>query len=260
MKKNFKKMFELNDKVALVTGGRRGMGRMHSIALADAGARVIVSDIEIKECERVVEEIRERGGDAIAIECDVSKKEEVVEMVEKIKEKYEAIDVLVNNARIIDFKNFFELAEEDWNRIINTNLKGNLFCTQVVSEVMKENGGGSIINIGSVAMGQGGIGFPNSVPYVASSGGIAGITESLAIDLANYNIRVNLIALGIIETPMIEKIKENEKEMDSLLQRLPLKRIGKPEEVSGVVIFLASSASSYITGTVINVDGGWLTT
>jgi len=259
MVKDFKDKFKLNEKVAIVTGARRGMGRSHCLALADLGARVVVSDIDKNDCEKVVEEIREKGGDAIAIECDISKKEEVQEMVDKTKEAYGGgVDILVNNAGVVNFKNFFELAEEDWDRVMNINLKGYFLCTQAVAEVMKENGGGSVINIGSVAMGQVGIGFPNAVPYVSSKGGIAGMTEALAVDLAQYDIRINLIAPGIIETPMIDPVKQDEEGLKGIIEKLPLKRLGKPEEIAGVVAFLASDASSYMTGAVINVDGGWL--
>jgi len=260
MIKNFKEYFNLEGRVAIVTGARRGMGRTHCFALADAGAKVIVSDINNSESELVVDEIRERGGEACAIECDISKKEEVDNLIKKTKEIYERIDILVNNAGVVDFKNFFDIQEEDWDRILNINLKGYFFCSQAVAEVMKEGGGGSIVNIGSIAMGQNGVGFPNTVPYVSSKGGIAGMTEAMAVDLATYNIRVNLIAPGVIETPMIDIIKENEEATKQIISRLPLKRFGKPEEVSTVVLFLASDASSYMTGSVINVDGGWLTT
>ncbi len=258
MLKNFKELYKLNGRVAIVTGARRGMGRTHCLALADLGARVVVSDIDVKDCEKVVEEIQERGGDAIAIECDISKKEEVEAMMEKTKEEYGNLDILVNNAGVVNFKNFFEIAQEDWDRVMNINLKGYFLCTQAAAEIMKEGGGGSIVNIGSIAMGQVGIGFPNAVPYVTSKGGIAGMTEALSIDLAQYNIRINLVAPGIIETPMIDPVKQDKEALEGILSNLPLKRLGKPEEISGVVAFLASDASSYMTGAVINVDGGWL--
>jgi 2-dehydro-3-deoxy-D-gluconate 5-dehydrogenase len=260
MKKNFKEYFDLSDKVAIVTGGRRGMGRTHCLALSDAGAKIVVSDISLPECKMVVEEIRERGGEAIAVECDISKKSEVEDLIKVTKDNYGRIDILVNNAGVVDFKNFFDLQEEDWDRVLNINLKGYFFCSQLAAEVMKETGGGSIVNIGSIAMGQTGIGFSNTAPYVSSKGGIAGLTEAMAIDLANYNIRVNLIAPGVIETPMIDSIKENKEALEQIINRLPLKRLGKPEEISTVVLFLASDASLYMTGSVINVDGGWLTT
>ncbi len=253
-----KGLFDLKEKVAVVTGGRRGMGRTHCLMLADAGARVVVSDISLEDCEKVVEEIREQGGEAIAAECDISNKSEVEELMEKAKETYGGIDILVNNAGIVDFKSFLELTEEDWDRVMDINLKGYFLCTRAAVEAMKERGEGVVVNIGSVAMGQSGIGFPNAVPYVSSKGGIAGMTEALAVDLAPHNIRVNTVAPGIIETPMIDPVKEDKEGTEALVSRLPLKRMGKPEEISSVVLFLASDASSYMTGAVINVDGGWL--
>ncbi len=258
--KTTKDLFNLEGKVAIVTGGRRGMGRTHCLTLADAGARVVVSDIDKEDCEKVVEEIREKGGEAMAVECDISKKEEVDSMIEKVKEEFEGIDILVNNAGIVSFNNFFDLTEEEWRRVIDINLTGYFFCSKAAGEVMKNNGEGVIINIGSVAMGQSGIGFPNALPYVASKGGIAGMTEALALDLAPYNIRVNTIAPGIIETPMIDPVKEDKEGMKALVSRMPMKRMGRPEEISSVVLFLASDASSYMTGSIINVDGGWLST
>ncbi len=260
MNTNFSEIFKLTDKVAIVTGARRGMGRAHALALSLAGAFVVIADVSIDECKKVVEEIREKGGDAQAIECDISKKEDIDSLIEKTKEKYKGIDILVNNAGIVDYKNFFDLTEEDWNRVIDINLKGTFLCTQAVSRVMKDQGGGAIVNIGSIAMGQSGIGFPNAVPYIASKGGIAGITEALAVDLAPYNIRVNAIAPGIIETSLIDSIKEKEEDMEKIIERIPLRRSGKAEEVSAAVVFLSSPASSYITGAIINIDGGWLAT
>lgn len=255
---NFQDLFNLKEKVAVVTGGRRGMGRTHCLSLADAGARVVVSDISKEDCQKVVEEIEEKGGEAIAVECDISKKEEVENLMEQAKEAYGGVDILVNNAGIVDFKSFFELTEEDWDRIIDVNLKGYFLCTKAAAELMKERGEGNIINIGSIAMGQAGIGFPNATPYVASKGGIAGMTESLAIDLAPYGIRINAIAPGFIETPMVDPVKEDEEGVNAIISKLPFKRAGQPEEISSVVLFLASDASSYMTGAIINVDGGWL--
>ncbi len=258
MEKNFKELFNLEDKVAIVTGGRRGMGRTHCLALSDAGARVVVSDISLEECEKVVEEIKERGGDAMAVRCDISKAEEVMQMIEKTKERFSKVDILVNNAGIADFKDFFEMTEGDWDKTIDINLKGYFLCSQEAAKEMKERGG-VIVNIGSVAMGQVGIGFPNLVHYVSSKGGIAGMTEALAIDLAPYNIRVNAIAPGMIDTPMVDPVKEDVEGTRAMINSLPMRRMGKPEEISSVVLFLAGEASSYMTGAVINVDGGWLT-
>ncbi|MCK4520662.1 SDR family oxidoreductase [Candidatus Parcubacteria bacterium] len=251
-------MFELKNKVAIITGARRGMGRTHALILAKAGAKVVVSDISQEDCEKVVEEIKKNKGEAMAVKCDVSKKEEVDEMVKKTVEKFGKIDILVNNAGICQFKLFLELTEEDWARTLDINLKGYFLCAQAAVKEMAKQKFGRIINISSVAMGQQGIGFPNIVHYCASKGGIIGMTEALAVELAPYNIRVNAIAPGMIETPMIESVKQDPKTMEGMLARVPMHRVGKPEEVSNLVLFLASDESSYITGSTVVIDGGWL--
>ncbi len=253
-------LFDLSNKVAIITGAGRGMGRTHSLILSRAKAKVVVSDVLEEECLSVVREIESEGGEAIAIKCDISKKEEVDNLVSKTIEKWEKIDILVNNAGIAEFKPFLEMEEKDWDRTIDINLKGYFLCSSAVAKEMAKKMSGVIVNIGSVAMGQVGIAFPSLVHYVSSKGGIAGMTEALAMDLAPYNIRVNAIAPGVIDTPMVDPVKANKEGMETLLQRIPLKRMGRPEEISSAVLFLASDASSYMTGTVIPVDGGWLVT
>ena len=249
---------DLKGKVAIVTGARRGMGRTHALKLADAGAKVVVSDISKEDCQKVVEEIKKEGGEALALKCDVSKKEDVEKMVAETIEKFGKLDILVNNAGICQFKPFLELTEEEWDRTLDINLKGYFLCTQAAAKKMAEQKSGTIVNISSVAMGQQGIGFPNIVHYCASKGGIIGMTEALAVELAPHNIRVNAIAPGMIETPMIDPIKQDPKQAKALLGRIPLGRTGKPEEVSNLVLFLASDESSYMTGSTVVVDGGWL--
>jgi NAD(P)-dependent dehydrogenase (short-subunit alcohol dehydrogenase family) len=167
------------------------MGRSHAIAFAKEGAKVVVSDISLEDYDRVVKEIKKLGGEAIAVNCDVSKKEEVEEMVRKTIEKWGRIDVLVNNAAIAQFKPFLEMTEEDWNRTMDINLKGYFLCAQAVAKEMVKQKSGVIINIASIAIGQIGIGFPNLVHYVASKGGVVGMTEALALELSPFNIRVN---------------------------------------------------------------------
>lgn len=251
-------MAELKDKVAIITGARRGMGRSHALLLAKAGAKVVVSDISLEDCQKVVEEIEKQGGEALAIKCDVSKKGEVDEMLRKTIEKWGKIDILVNNAGIAQFVPFLKMTEKDWDRTLDINLKGYFFCAQACTKEMAKQKSGVIINITSVAMGQQGVGFPNIVHYCASKGGIVGMTEALAVELAPYNIRVNAIAPGMIETPMIDPIKKDPKMMEAMLARLPMRRVGRSEEVSDLVVFLASGKSSYITGSTIIIDGGWL--
>ena len=249
---------DLKDKVAIVTGARRGMGITHALVLAKDGVKVVVADISLEDCQKVVEEIEKNGGEAIAVKCDVSKKEEVKEMVKETVEKFGKVDILVNNAGITQFKPFLELTEEEWDRTIDINLKGYFLCAQATAEEMAKQKAGVIVNIASVAMGQQGIGFPTLVHYCASKGGIVGMTEALAVELASYNIRVNAISPGMIETPMIDPIKADPKVKKAMLTRVPLRRVGNPEEVSNLVLFLVSDASSYITGSTVVIDGGWL--
>lgn len=251
-------MVKLDNKVAVVTGARRGMGKAHALALAEAGAKVLVSDINQEECEKVVEEIKEKGGEAQAAKCDVTKKEEVDNLIKKAKDEWGKLDILVNNAGIAEFKSFLEITEEDWDKTININLKGYFLCCQAAAKVMAEQKSGSIVNIASVAMGQVGVGFANLAHYCASKGGIVAMTEELAGELAEYNIRVNAVSPGVIETPMIDPIKQDPNQEKAVLGRVPMHRVGKPEEVANVVRFLASDESSYMTGSTVVVDGGWL--
>ena len=251
---------DLKGKVALITGARRGMGRTHALKLAKAGAKVVVADISLEDCQKVVDEIKKGKGEALAVKCDVTKKGEVDEMVKKTVEKFGKVDILVNNAGICQFKPFLELTEEEWDRTLDINLKGYFLCAQAAAKEMVKQKSGVIINIASVAMGQQGIGFPNIVHYCASKGGIVGMTEALAVELAPFNIRVNAIAPGMIETPMIDPVKQDSKTMEAMLARVPMHRVGKPEEVSNLVLFLASNESSYMTGSTVIIDGGWLAT
>ncbi len=249
---------QLKDKVAIITGARRGMGRTHAIALVEEGAKVVVSDISLEDCQKVVDEIKSAGGEAIAVKCDVTKKQEIEKMVKDTLDKFGKIDILVNNAGIAESKAFLEMTEEEWDRTLDINLKGYFLCAQACAKEMAKQKSGAIINISSIAMGQVGVGFSQIAHYCASKGGIAGMTEALAVELASYNIRVNAIAPGIIETPMIDSIKQDPKTMEGMLARVPMHRIGKPEEISNVVVFLASDKASYVTGSVMVVDGGYL--
>ncbi|MBC7074408.1 SDR family oxidoreductase [Candidatus Parcubacteria bacterium] len=251
---------DLKEKVVIITGARRGMGKSHALAFTKAGAKVVVSDISLEDCQKVVDEIKEMGGEAIAIKCDVTKKEEVEKMVKKTIENWGKIDILVNNAGICQFKPFLELTEEEWDRTLDINLKGYFLCAQACAKEMIKQKSGVIINIASVAMGQTGIGFPALVHYCASKGGIVAMTEAMALELAPYNIRVNAIAPGAIETPMVDPLTTNPQMLEATLARIPMHRLGKPAEVSNLVLFLASEVSSYMTGSTVVIDGGWLAT
>jgi len=251
-------MFELTNKVALVTGARRGMGKTHSLALARQGAKVVVTDINQEECQALVEEIKKQGGEAIALKLDVSKKAEVDSVFDEVIRHFGHLDILVNNAGLYFSKMALELTEEDWEKMMAVNLKGEFLCAQRAAKEMAKNKWGRIINIASVASGQTGVGIAGGAHYTASKGGIIGLSETLAIEWAPLGINVNVIAPGAIDTPMVSAAQMPEEAMKAMLARIPLKRIGKPEEVSAVVVFLASEESSYITGATFYVDGGWL--
>jgi len=253
-------MFDLTGKVALVTGGRRGMGKAHALALAAQGARVVVTDIDEKACSEVVEEMARSGREAACFKMDVSQKAEVDDVITKTIAQFGRLDILVNNAGIFKSRLALEMSEEEWEETIHINLKGQFLCAQRAAKEMLKNSWGRIINISSIASGGVGVGYAGAAHYAASKGGVIGMTETLAAEWAPLGITVNAIAPGAIDTPMVrapgEKLtKETEEEIAA---RVPLKRIGKPEEVSTMVVFLASEESSYVTGATMYVDGGWL--
>jgi NAD(P)-dependent dehydrogenase (short-subunit alcohol dehydrogenase family) len=247
-------MFDLSGKVAIVTGARRGIGKGIALKLAEAGADVVVSDISLEDCQKVVEEM----GKGLAVKCDVTKKSEVEEMVGKTVEKFGKVDILVNNAGIAPTKPFLEITEGDWDKVLDINLKGYFLCAQAAAREMVKNGSGKIVNTASVAMGQAGVGFPNLAHYCASKGGVAALTEELCLELTPQGINVNAVAPGVIETAMSEPILTDPKVKEGLLARIPKKRVGQPEDVAAAVVFLASDEADYISGVVLPVDGGWL--
>ncbi|MBI2046043.1 MAG: SDR family oxidoreductase [Parcubacteria group bacterium] len=251
-------MFNLSGKVALVTGGRRGMGKSHALFLARQGAKVIVTDINENECAPVVEEINAAGGEAMCVKMDVSDKADVDSAFDQAIRKFGRLDILVNNAGIYIQKPAMELSEEEWDKTITVNLKGQFLCAKRAAKEMSKNKWGRIINIASVASGQVGIGIAGGAHYTASKGGVIGMSETLAIEWAPLGINVNVIAPGAIDTPMVQAAQMPKDAMDAMLSRVPLKRIGKPEEVSAMIVFLASNEASYITGATFYVDGGWL--
>lgn len=251
-------MFELNGKVALVTGARRGMGKTHALALAGQGARVIITDIDTEESQLVVDEIKSKGGEAVCFKMDVSNNAEINQVFDEIIKQFGRLDILVNNAGIYVSKSALELTEEDWNKTIDINLKGQFFCAQRAAKEMAKNKWGRIINIASVASGQVGVGIAGGAHYTASKGGVIGMTETLAIEWAPLGINVNVVGPGAIDTPMVSAAQLPKEAMDAMLSAVPLKRIGKPEEVSAMVVFLASEEASYVTGATFYVDGGWL--
>ncbi len=251
-------MFELTNKIALVTGARRGMGKAHALALANQGAKVVITDVDLNECQSVEAEIKSSGGEAMCFKMDVSSVQEVNQVFDEVIKQFGRLDILVNNAGIYVPRPAFEITEEEWERTIHINLRGQFFCAQRAAKEMAKNKWGRIINIASVASGQVGVGIAGGAHYTASKGGVIGMSETLAIEWAPLGINVNVIAPGAIDTPMVQAAQMPKEAMDAMLQRVPLKRIGRPEEVSAMVVFLASEEAGYCTGATFYVDGGWL--
>ena len=249
-------LFDLTDKVAIITGGGTGLGEACAKALADAGASVVLSGRRLELLDKVTSEINSSGGQAISIKTDVTHKNEVDSMVTKTLQKYGKIDILVNNSGINIVRPFLELSEDEWDAVINTNLKGCFYCCQAVGKGMVEQKSGSIINMVSVF---GRTGFMNLAPYIASKGAIVQLTKGLAVEWARHNVRVNAVAPSYIKTEMTKRdIESDERVLKFNLSKIPMRRGGEPSEVAGAVVFLASEASSFVTGETIAVDGGWL--
>ncbi|MDP3244712.1 MAG: SDR family NAD(P)-dependent oxidoreductase [bacterium] len=251
-------MFDLKDKIALVTGARRGMGKSHAIALASQGAKVVITDIDEKECQAVADEIKLKGGEAIAFKLDVSNKAEVDAVFDEVLKQFGRLDILVNNAGIFQPKPALEITEEDWDKMIDIDLKGEFLCAQRAAKEMAKNKWGRIINIASIASGGVGVGITGGCHYTAAKGGVIGMTETMAVEWAPLGINVNAIGPGAIDTPMISSAQIPEEAMKQMMAGVPLKRVGRSEEVSAMVVFLASEEASYVTGATFYVDGGWL--
>lgn len=249
-------MFELKGKKALVTGSSRGIGRGIALALATQGAVVAINYRSKKEeAEAVVAEIKAMGREAFSVQADVSDPASISQMFAEIKSKWGNLDILVNNAGILQTKPFDQVSVEDWDRMINVNLRGQYFCAQEAARLMKE--GGRIVNIASISSGGVGVAYPQISHYTASKGGVVGMTEALAIELGP-KINVNAIAPGAIETDMTKQALSDEKAKQGMLMRVPKKRIGQPKDIGAAAAFLASDEADYVTGTVLYVDGGWL--
>ena len=242
---------ELEGKIALVTGAAQGIGKAISLLLAQRGADIVVSDINIEKAEETAKEIETLGRKAVATRANVAVFHEVEKMVQEIIDRFSRIDILVNNAGIARDKLLLRMTEEDWDLVLDINLKGTFNCTKAVIRYMSKQRSGKIVNIASVVGEMGNAGQAN---YSASKAGVIGFTKTIAREFAGRGINVNAIAPGYIVTPMTDALPEKAKE--ELKRMIPMERLGQPEDVAQAALFLVSEASGYITGQVINVNGG----
>lgn len=245
----------LKEKVALVTGSSRGVGRAIALAYAKEGASVVVNyTSNQKAAEEVVEAIKEMGGKAFSFKADVAKAAEAEALVQKGIEEFGSLDILVNNAGFSRPAMLLKMSEDQWDQVLDIHLKGAFLCSQFTARHMKEQNKGKIINVTSVA---GIVGTVGQINYSAAKGGLLSFTKSAARELARYNICVNVICLGIVATDMTEKIRTDEKLKEIYMNRILLKRFAEPDDISPAFVFLGSDDSSYITGQLLCVDGGY---
>jgi len=240
----------LRNKVAIVTGGARGIGKAICLQLAKEGAKIVIFDLMDELALKVAKEIKKEGGECLAIPVDVSSICSVEQAVEKVIDKFKRIDILVNNAGITKDKLILRMKEEDWDKVIQVNLKGAFNCLKVVLKFMSRQRYGRIVNISSVIGLRGNAGQAN---YAASKAGLIALTKSAAKEFARRGITVNAIAPGFIQTSMTQELLSIRKD---LLNQIPLGRAGKPEEVAGLVSYLVSEDVAYITGETVRIDGG----
>ncbi len=252
----------LPDKVAIVTGASKGIGRAIALRLAKEGANTVIADIDTNEGEKVAQMIREMGRECLVVKCDVRNSQEVEEMVKKTIQKFGRIDILVNNAGVSSMAPMVELEEKDWDFNMDINAKGQFLCSRAVAKHMIKQKSGKIINNASLAAKRGARFLAH---YSASKFAVLGLTYTMAIELAPYNVTVNAVCPGIVETGMIRREWKWEGDLrgmapdevrDEVLGEIPLSRLCRPEDVAGVVAFLASKDADYLTGQAINVNGG----
>ncbi len=248
-------LFKLDGKIAIVTGSAQGLGREIALTLAQNGCFLVLADLA--HPEETAQEIVRMGSKCISVRMDISDEAGVIDLVRKAVSEYKKVDVLVNNAGIsqLKFTPTEDTPTEEWDKVIQVNLRGTYLCCRHIGKQMIASGGGSIINISTTA---GITGVQRAPAYCASKGGIILLTKSLALEWARYHVRVNAIAPHYLETELTTGLRASEKAYEGLVRQIPLKRFGKTPELMGAVLLLASEASSYMTGSVMVIDGGFL--
>ncbi len=246
--------FRLDDKVVLVTGSTKGIGYGIALALARAGADVVINSRNQEDCDRVASEVRNLGRRSLGIAADLTKLDAINKMVEAALQYFGRIDVLINNAGTAITRKAEDITEQDWDRVLNIDLKAVFFCSQAVGRFMIQRRKGKIINMASVL---GLVGERQVLPYCVAKGGVIQLTRALALEWARYNIQVNALCPGYVITPMNEADLSQEKIYNHIVGKIPVRRLAKVEDLVGGAIFLASDASNYMTGQVLVIDGGW---
>jgi len=242
---------KLKDKVSLITGGGQGIGRTISLLFSEEGSNIAICDVNPDALNKTADEIKKKGRGCLTFTADVTQFDQVNDMVNKILDKFGKIDILVNNAGITRDSLLVRMEEKGWDQVLNVNLKGTFNCTKAVAKPMMKARGGNIVNIASII---GIIGNPGQANYAASKGGVIAFTKTIAKELASRNVNVNAVAPGFIKTAMTEKLSDGVREM--MLKQIPLNRFGEQADVANLALFLASEDASYITGHVIQIDGG----
>lgn len=248
-------IFSLKNKIALVTGASRGLGQGLAIALANAGATVICSSSRSNGTEDTLQKIADAGGTAYEIAADLSDRQAVKKLADSAWKKFGRIDILLNNGGTIARHPATEFPLDEWDRVIEVNMTATFYLCQQIGKNMIQQGHGKIINIASMLSYSGGITVP---AYTASKHGVAGITKALANEWAQYNLQINAIAPGYFRTDNTQKLQDDPDRSKAIQKRIPADRWGNPEDLGGVAVLLASDASNYVNGTIINVDGGWM--